>query len=75
MECGGYDYDLCGTENPDLRCVICLRLMRDPVRLACNHKFCKSCLQTHVQLAYNSLDELRENDSQEVRMFGAMLEQ
>ena len=42
------------TLNAELRCPICLRLMRDPMATECLHRFCKDCIekcqrQTHKQ--------------------------
>lgn len=31
--------------NTELRCPVCLRLMRDPVATECLHRFCKDCIE------------------------------
>lgn len=42
---GGYEVDLF-VEAPDydLICIICRGVLRCPVRVACNHIFCKKCI-------------------------------
>ncbi|XP_069036934.1 RING finger protein 151 isoform X2 [Lepisosteus oculatus] len=42
---GGYDVEqFVETPDPDLVCTICRGVLRCPVRVACNHVFCKSCI-------------------------------
>ncbi|XP_063076970.1 RING finger protein 151 [Engraulis encrasicolus] len=45
MQSGGYEVDLF-VEPPDydLICIICRGVLRCPVRVACNHIFCKKCI-------------------------------
>ncbi|XP_062331444.1 RING finger protein 151 isoform X1 [Osmerus eperlanus] len=47
---GGYDVDLF-VEVPDceLICTICRCVLRCPVRMACSHVFCKSCILQWIQ--------------------------
>ncbi|CAB1313114.1 unnamed protein product [Coregonus sp. 'balchen'] len=42
---GGYDVDLfVDSPDYDLLCTICRSVLRCPVRVACNHVFCKTCI-------------------------------
>ena len=41
---GGYDFVLCGHENPELICPICCLLLRETQELPCTHTTCKNCL-------------------------------
>lgn len=42
---GGYEVDLfVETPDYDLICIICRGVLRCPVRVACNHIFCKRCI-------------------------------
>ncbi|KAJ8363794.1 hypothetical protein SKAU_G00126250 [Synaphobranchus kaupii] len=42
---GGYDVELfVDTPDYDLICTICQGVLRCPVRVACNHVFCKKCI-------------------------------
>ncbi|XP_051958603.1 RING finger protein 151-like [Xyrauchen texanus] len=44
-ESGGYEVELfVNTPDADLICVICRAVLRCPVRLKCNHVFCKECI-------------------------------
>ena len=42
---GGYDVDLADRDDlpHDLKCIICWKLMREPVELGCGHGYCSSC--------------------------------
>lgn len=40
---GGYDYEVSSEITNELKCMICLRLMKNPLQLACGHGMCKSC--------------------------------
>ena len=35
--------------NAELRCPICLRLMRDPMATECLHRFCKDCIEKTIR--------------------------
>ncbi|XP_073243871.1 uncharacterized protein [Porites lutea] len=37
-------------ENPRLRCLLCEHLLREPVKIACGHTFCRSCVDTTSDL-------------------------
>lgn len=37
--------------GPDIDCVICSRLLLDPVTVPCGHSFCKQCLQRALDFA------------------------
>ncbi|XP_051523188.1 RING finger protein 151-like [Myxocyprinus asiaticus] len=42
---GGYEVEqFVNTPDDDLICVICRAVLRCPVRLKCNHVFCKECI-------------------------------
>ncbi|XP_053541154.1 RING finger protein 151 [Ictalurus punctatus] len=42
---GGYEVDLfVDSPDHDLICIICKGVLRCPVRVACNHVFCKKCI-------------------------------
>ncbi|XP_041939847.1 RING finger protein 151 [Alosa sapidissima] len=45
IQSGGYEVDLfVETPDYDLICIICRGVLRCPVRVACNHIFCKRCI-------------------------------
>ncbi|XP_043110287.1 RING finger protein 151 [Puntigrus tetrazona] len=45
MSTGGYEVEqFVDTPDDDLICVICRAVLRCPVRLKCNHVFCKECI-------------------------------
>ena len=41
----GYNFEVCGYEFPDMKCPICLLLMRDAMEMPCSHNACRMCLQ------------------------------
>jgi len=42
---GGYDVEFVGNEPNDVKCCICLLVLRDPMQAEeCGHRFCKSCV-------------------------------
>ncbi|XP_036427737.1 RING finger protein 151 [Colossoma macropomum] len=45
LKTGGYEVELfVDTPDHDLICIICRGVLRCPVRVACNHIFCKRCI-------------------------------
>ena len=42
---GGYDCEPCVEISNDLYCMICLKIMRDPVQFICGHGMCDSCFK------------------------------
>ena len=50
---GGYDYEVVGEVLNGLNCVICLKLMRDPIQMECTHGMCNVCFE---KLAQSSLE-------------------
>ena len=45
MAVGGYDFEIYGQkEMEDMKCPICLLLLKEVQELPCQHLFCKSCL-------------------------------
>ena len=45
MEDGGYSFELCGQDIPDITCPICLLIMCQAMELPCSHSACKKCLE------------------------------
>lgn len=50
MDCG-YDVEAIGNDHPDMCCVVCLKLMREPVQFRCSHGICKPCYTNLNQAA------------------------
>ena len=44
MDYAGYDFDVVGQDAPELKCPICLLLLRDVQELPCSHTVCTVCL-------------------------------
>ena len=42
---GGYDFELVSESSAgeEVKCSICMFLLRDPIELSCLHSFCQSC--------------------------------
>lgn len=49
IESGGYDYEPVTEVSKDLSCVICFKLMRNPVQFNCGHGMCSSCYNDLVK--------------------------
>ena len=45
MESQGYDMEVITKAHPDMYCVVCVKLMREPVQFKCTHGICKPCYQ------------------------------
>lgn len=43
VESGGYDFDAVNETSKDLSCVICFKLMKNPVQFNCGHGMCATC--------------------------------
>lgn len=48
---GGYDVELLQDVSSDLYCVICLKLMRNPVQFNCGHGMCYGCFKNLLHKA------------------------
>ena len=48
MPCG-YDEDFVNRIDEDLQCSICYVALREPVLTRCGHRFCKECLERHME--------------------------
>jgi len=47
VEDSGYDVELASGDVPaELNCVICMKLMRDPVQFTCGHGMCSACYKS-----------------------------
>ena len=46
MAAGGYDVDVVGETFDDLYCVVCLKLMKNPVQFKCGHGMCYACFKS-----------------------------
>lgn len=53
---GGYDYEPVSDVSKDLSCVICFKLMRNPVQFNCGHGMCSSCYKDLVENTERSVD-------------------
>ena len=43
---GGYNFEVSSDEIPEMRCQICLQLLRKATEMPCSHFSCRVCLQT-----------------------------
>ena len=42
IDCG-YEVEVITNDHPDMYCMVCLKLMREPVQFRCSHGICKPC--------------------------------
>ena len=54
----GYDYEVVSEIISDLNCVICLKLMRNPIQMGCTHGMCSGCFG---KLAQSALERYCDN--------------
>ncbi|KAL9954681.1 hypothetical protein ACROYT_G042247 [Oculina patagonica] len=45
----GFDEDFVNPVDEDFHCLICHLPLREPVQTKCGHRFCKSCLEQHME--------------------------
>ncbi|XP_057300507.1 TNF receptor-associated factor 3-like [Hydractinia symbiolongicarpus] len=45
----GYDVEVVSNDNPDMYCMVCLKLMRKPVQFFCTHGSCQSCYENIIR--------------------------
>ena len=46
----GYDVEPISVVGRSFECQICLLILRDPVQLSeCGHRFCKLCMNDHIE--------------------------
>ena len=49
----GYDVEIVGEASNDFFCVICLKLMCNPVQFICGHGMCRGCFKRLMKKAQN----------------------
>ena len=45
----GYEEDFTSPVDDDLQCLICQLPLREPVLTRCGHRFCRQCLEKHME--------------------------
>ena len=45
----GFEEDFVNPVDEDFHCLICHLPLREPVQTKCGHRFCKSCLEQHME--------------------------
>ena len=47
---GGHDVEPVNPLNDNIKCQICMLIIRDPVQLSeCGHRFCKLCMDDYIK--------------------------
>ena len=53
-EIGGYDVEFLREHFDDMKCSICLLVLKEPVQAnECGHRFCKSCVLHVMKTRYS----------------------